>query len=73
MWIARVGYQCAYHEVPRINHTAEAVGYFGKEGRYEIERPRARMSPEFLEKLRILGETGELPEEPKPISEFRRI
>jgi hypothetical protein len=73
MWIARVGYECAYHDVPRINRTAEAVGYFGKEGRYEVERPR-RMSPEFLEKLRRVGATGTLPEEePKPTNGLRRI
>ena len=74
MWIARVGYECAHHEVPRINRTAEAVGYFGKEGRYEVERRRAHMSPEFLEKLRRVGETGTLPEEePKPTNGVRRF
>jgi hypothetical protein len=31
------------------------------------------MSPEFLEKLRRVGETGELPEEPKERSGLRRI
>jgi hypothetical protein len=73
MWISRVGYQCAHHEVPRINHTAEAVRYFGPQRAKSNGHVRARMSSEFLEKLRILGETGELPEEPKPTTDFRRI
>jgi hypothetical protein len=74
IWITRVGYQCAHHEVPRINHAAEAVGYFGRDPSAKSNgHARARMSPEFLEKLRIVGETGELPEEPKPTNGVRRI
>ena len=71
MWISRVGYECAHHEVPRINRTAEAVGYFGRRAKSN-GHPR-RMSQEFLEKLRKVGETGELPEEPKEQSGLRRI
>ena len=85
MWVARVGYRCAHHEVPRMAEQAPAIGYFRRElGRsfpqsrthppterelqsaqrkWETERRRARMSPALLEKIRIVGETGELPEE----------
>jgi hypothetical protein len=71
MWIARVGYRCAHHEVPRINGADQQEGDVRNGGharqqaerRQQVERARARMSPGLLEKMRIVGETGELPEE----------
>jgi hypothetical protein len=96
MWIARLGYRCAHHEVPRINGAAEqapAIGYFRREvGRrfprsrahpptqrelqsaqrkWEVERARARMSPEMLEKIRKFAETGTIPKEESKV--YRRF
>ena len=68
MWVARMGYRCAHHEVPRINGADQQEGDVRNGGhaherQQQVERARARMSPELLEKIRKFAETGELPEE----------
>ena len=79
MWVARVGYRCAHHEVSRINGADQQDGDVRNSGhvhqqterKQQVEKARARMSPALLEKIRIVGETGELPEVKRPT--YRRF
>ena len=80
MWVARVGYRCAHHEVPRINGNQQEgdVRNAGRahqqaERKQQVERARARMSPELLEKIHRLAETGTPPEEEQQRSTYRRF
>ena len=73
-------YRCAHHEVSRINGADLQEGdvrnsehvHQQTERKQQVERVRARMSPALLEKIRIVGETGELPDDdPRPT--YRRF
>jgi hypothetical protein len=70
MWVARLGYRCAHHEVPRINAAAEQTPEIAQ--RRNGHHVRRQIKPEMLEMIRKFAEIGELPEEKKRPT-YRRL
>jgi hypothetical protein len=72
MWVARLGYRCAHHEVPRINAAAEQAPELAQRNGHKQQVERRRIKPEMLEMIRKFAETGTLPEEKKRPT-YRRL